>query len=157
MNYIDFREEFYSKSLRRLVIISVLTSKKKFSSGVPKRVAIIADFLLCNPEALQSFLEGFGKPQQSLRINELLYHDNIANGAVDDTGDFGRTIAFLSELQLVKFHRLAGEITLTSTWVPGEPTTPLLEEWKSNLSEIAPLLTSRSENVLYKKILGVDR
>lgn len=156
MNYIDFREEFYSKSLRRLVIISSLMSKKKFANGVPKRVAIIADFLLCNPEALQNFLEAFGKPQQSLRINEILYHDNIANGAVDDMGDFGRTIAFLCELQLVKFDRVAGEIMLTSMWLPSEKTTPLMEEWKSNLSEIAPLLTSRSENVLYKKILGLN-
>lgn len=155
MNPIDFREEFYSKALRRLMVISFLITKKKFIDGVPKRIAIIADFLLNNPRALQDFLEGFGKPQQSLRINDLLYNDNISNGAVDETLEFSRTIVFLCELGLVKAIQKEGELILSSNWDFKQCKTPLAEEWKYNLAEICPLLTSRSENVLYKKILGI--
>lgn len=154
MNPIDFRDEFYSKSLRRLVVISTLATKKKFLEGVPKRIAIVADFLLCNPQVLQNFLESFGKPQQALRVNELLYHDNISSGAVDEEIDFGRTIALLTTLGLISVTQAQGDLTLKCTWTLDQPSTPLMEEWKANLADISPLLTSRSENVIFRKIIG---
>jgi hypothetical protein len=153
---IDFRNEFYSKTLRRLIVISHLTKKKKFSQGVPKRIAIMADFLVCNALILQNFLASFGKPQQSLRINDILYNDNLSNGAIDNFEDFGKTIAFLKNLNLISLIDLDGELSVSSSWTSAR-TTPLIKEWEYNLDEIAPILTSRSENVLYQKILGAAK
>jgi len=150
----DLRDEFYSKSLRRLIVLTELMKRKKFASGVTLRNLLMADLLICNPELLRRFLASFGQPQQSLRIDEVLYNDNVALGSADDTRDCAYTMIFLEKIGVVKFKLAAGTPTFESLWA-GEFDTPLIHQWTNDLNEIIPHFVARSESVLYEHLIGV--
>jgi hypothetical protein len=154
-NIVDFRDEFYVKTLRRWVVIDSLCSNIKFSEGIILQKAAFVDFLLCNPSVMQRFLVNFGKAQQALNLDELLYKDNIEFGSVQEVSDFSKTCIFLISKKYIGFRKSEGEIM----FFPGElhfsVKADSIKRWRSEINMLLPLM-GKSVNVLHNSILGAS-
>jgi hypothetical protein len=148
----DFRDEFYVKTLRRWIVIKSLCKDSKFKEGVVLEKAAFVDFLLCNQKVMQRFLVNFGKAQQALNLDELLYKDNIEFGSVQEVSDFSKTCSLLVKKNYIKFKKTDGEIIL----LPAETEPPdeaiLIKRWRSEINLLLPLL-GKSVNVLHNSVL----
>jgi hypothetical protein len=152
---IDFRDEFYVKTLRRWIVISSLCNNGKSNGGVVLEKAAFVDFLLCNPNIMQRFLINFGKAQQMLNLDELLYKDNIEYGSVQEVSDFSKTCSLLIKKNYVNFKKIDGEIILFSTEILPPENAVLIKRWKLEINLLLPLM-AKSVNVLHNSVLKVS-
>lgn len=150
---VDFRSEYFIKSFRRLFVVKVMSENKKFAKGVDLGRAALVDFLLCNPAVLQKFLMKFGKAQQALNLDDILYRDNIEFGSVQDVSDFSHTCVALIHQNLLQFTKHDGEIYLTAHESAPFHNSSLLQRWESEIAMLIPLM-GKSVNVLHNSILG---
>jgi hypothetical protein len=152
---VDFRDEFYVKTLRRWIVIDALCGNRKFSEGIVLQKAAFVDFLLCNPCVMRRFLGNFGKAQQALNLDELLYKDNIEYGSVQEVADFSKTCILLISKKYIGFRKSEGEIM----FFPGElhllEEADLVKRWRSEINMLLPLM-GKSVNVLHNSILGTS-
>lgn len=150
---VDFRDEFYVKTLRRWFVVKCMGANRKFARGVELHRAALVDFLLCNPAVLQRLLVGFGKAQQALNLDEILYRDNIEYGSVQEVQDFAKTCVLLISQNRLSFAKENGELLLTASEIGFELEADLLRRWESEISSLMPLM-AKSINVLQNSILG---
>lgn len=152
---VDFRNEYFIKSFRRLFVVHVMSGNRKFSDGIDLGRAAFVDFLLCNPSVLQKFLIRFGRAQQALNLDDILYRDNIEFGSVQDVRDFSHTCVALIRQNLLQFRKHDGEIYLTPIDSGPFLKSSLLERWESEILMLIPLM-SKSVNVLHNSIIGEE-
>lgn len=152
---VDFRSEYFIKSFRRLLVVKVMSESKKFKKGVDLSRAALVDFLLCNPAVLQKLLVKFGKVQQALNLEDILYRDNIEFGSVQDISDFSHTCIALIRQNLLQFTKHDGEIYLAAQELVPFDNSGLLQRWESEIAMLIPLM-GKSVNVLHNTILGGD-
>lgn len=154
-NIVDFRDEFYVKTLRRWVVIDSLCSNRKFSEGILLQKAAFVDFLLCNPSVMQRFLIHFGRAQQALNLDELLYKDNIEYGSAQEVSDFSKTCILLISKKYIGFRKSEGEIMFFSGELHFSAEADSIKRWRSEINMLLPLM-GKSVNVLHSSILGAS-
>ncbi len=152
---IDFRDEFYVKNFRRWAVIKFLCRDTKFNSGVSLEKAAFVDFLLCNPNVMQKFLTTFGRTQQALNLDELLYRDNIEYGSVQEVSDFAKTCSLLVKKSYIGFKRMEGEVVFFPKEVHLPNEVNLVKRWEAEIGLLLPLM-GKSINVLHNSILKVS-
>lgn len=148
----DYRDEFYVKNLRRWIVVDCLSEDKKFEDGVPLEKAAFVDFLLCNPKVMQRFLVSFGKAQQALNLEDLLYKDNIEFGTAQDTSDFSVTCSLLHAKKYIDVKKTDDGVSLISTKRELPVDSVLIKRWKHEINLLLPVL-GKSINVLHNTVL----
>lgn len=149
---IDYREEFFLKTFRRLYLIKTLSNNMKYSNGISLTKAAFVDFLLCNPTVMHRLLVHFKRAESVINDGKLLYHNNIEYGSVQDIGDFSKTCLLLISSQDIKFQRKEGDIFLIPNGQNAFSDNVLSQRWKKEIELIQPIL-GKSINVLTNAVM----
>ncbi|HHQ4926706.1 hypothetical protein GNZ06_04225 [Aeromonas jandaei] len=151
-DFIDFREEMYVALYRRWLVVDLLGKDKNGNDVLTIQKGALFDYLLKNPKDMHSFLVSFQRLHENSPYEDILYKNDAEFGAYQDVSEFLQSMLLLESSGYIEINKIGVEFYLISKTSLADINTTQVENWKSSLSLLKPLV-GKSLNILQKNSL----